>query len=320
MEDTKDLFKHIAVSVALPELFYNFRVFNRKSNEEIFPLVSKYEEKYFINGWKIDNWQFDRMIKIYENLSNKKLMKITFEELLERLENKHFENVDVFAKKIYDLIINDYIHLSDFYDEENYLCVNLERFNSNEMDWVKLKEVVSMVTITLDNLLTTYLINPPSRKIKINIKGLEKLKFDDNTKNKIKNYIRYYSYLTSIKLNKERENTSDIFEISDFSEEELNMCFLKSEIKLYGLRNEINFCFNPEIIETESFENEIEEIQDTDFYPFSSETNQIEKMAPLVKGIKTTKDICPMCSSKDIIYEAGCMCCLSCGWSACTIS
>ena len=59
MEDTKDLFKHIAVSVALPELFYNFRVFNRKSNEEIFPLVSKYEEKYFINGWKIDNWQFD---------------------------------------------------------------------------------------------------------------------------------------------------------------------------------------------------------------------------------------------------------------------
>lgn len=324
-----DLFKHIAISAALPEIFHNFRVFTFENiqNNSFCPEIYL-EKEYYLNGWKMDKWHIERMKKIYEHYNEKGNMKINLEEIFERLENKHFTVADIFAKKVYDLVVDGYIVFYDVYNEENYLNICLDRFVGEEgFDWKGFGEIVSIVTIILDNLLTTYLVNSPSRQIKLNFINLDKINLNENEILKLKEYIEYYSLKTSVKLAKERGKFFDsiIFDIE--KKDEFNWNVLISEIKINGLRNEIVFSIkqNVEIVdvdvENESIESEPE--SEMDYYfsrPKKLKTIDDDDMAPVIKGMKGAKEMCPVCFSYNVTYEAGVMCCNDCGWSACTIS
>jgi hypothetical protein len=339
---SKDLVNHISVSVAIPEMFYDFRVFSKKNDyvkeeKELNEEISKYKEinEFYLNGNEITLWHFERIVKIYKELSLKGNLKSDLSEILERLKNNHFEKAELFVKEIKDLIMDEKIIFSEIYDEEDYVSLNLEGFvEENEFDWEEFGECVSIVTITLDNLLTTYLINPSSRKIKLNIinfeNAIEKLNLKENEiekfKYKLNDYSLYFSHKTSLKLSKERGSSSDIKESIFPNDDDLfNWNLLKTEIKLNGLRNEIEICLNEliKIIEkTEVLEKE-EINPELDYYfskPKKLPMIEEEEMAPIIKGMQGAKEMCPICFSLNIGYISGCMRCNDCGWSACSLS
>jgi len=116
IETPSDLFKRVAISIAIPEIFYDSRVFVKRGTpkrldeveleiKKYLDNLDEYDGKYFLNGWKINKWHFERIIFIYKELALKGNMKINFDEILERLENRHFEKADLFANDIYNLIV-----------------------------------------------------------------------------------------------------------------------------------------------------------------------------------------------------------------------
>ena len=316
-----DLFKHIALSVALPELFYSFRVYT-KDNFESENVNSYSYEEIFLNNLKIDKLHFDKIVKMYNLFSHEGNVKISFEELIERMKNKHFENVDNFVKVVYDLIIDNYIIFSEVYNEENYVSINLERFVvEGKFDWEKFGEVVSIVTIILDNLLTTYFVPTPSRQINLNFIGLEKINLNENEIKKLNEYIHFYTIKTSMDLAKQRGKNTLPISLDFEKTNEFNWNVLISEVKMNGLRNEILFSIKKiEIVEVESELMEPE--HEMDYYfsrPKKLKTIDDEDLAPVIKGMKGAKEMCPVCFSYNVTYEAGVMCCNDCGWSACSL-
>jgi len=322
--NSEDLFRHIAVSASLPEIFHNFRVFTFDGiKTNTFSFIT--HKEYFLNGWKIDNWLFERMRKIYESYNANGNLKLNFEEILQRLENNHFVSADKFAQKVYDLINEKYIVLSEVYNEENYVSVDLEKFFVDGVfEWERFGEVVSIVTIILDNLLTTYQVDSPTRPINFNLINSEKLNFSENEIKKLNEFTWYYSLKTSLHLSKERGKFNS--HITDFEKTDLfNWNVLMSDIKIYCLRNEINFTIktNPIVSIVQIVEDKSEIENEMDYYysrPKKLKLIEDDEMAPLIKGVKGAKEMCPVCFGYNVTYEAGVMCCGDCGWSACSIS
>lgn len=291
-----------AISAAIPEIFYNFRVFS--FNESVNKNSKINEGEYNLNGWKIDKWHFDKMNKIYNELNEKGNMKVEFEEVLERLSNRQFDYAEKLGKKIYDLIEGEYLIFGEVYNEEEYLSVDVERVY-NKWGWEGIGEIVSIVTITLDNLHSTYQTNSPTRPINFNLINLNKLNFTEEEIKKLNSYVWYYALKTSLNLSKERGKNNINLNLNFEKTDYFNWDILIKNIKIYGIRNQINFYLKEKFTYTK---------------PPKLEMIEEDEMAPIIKGVRGAKEMCPVCSSLNVKYDMGLPYCEDCGWSTCSFN
>ncbi|MEM0437676.1 MAG: adenosylcobalamin-dependent ribonucleoside-diphosphate reductase [Candidatus Micrarchaeia archaeon] len=117
-ETPAQLFQRVAVAMALPEVFYDPRVFSKEAKYEVrredadielgaySSKLDNYDCKYSLNGWPINKWHFERMIALYSELAAEGRMRVPFKRLLEMLEAREFRKAEEVAQQVFDLMVN----------------------------------------------------------------------------------------------------------------------------------------------------------------------------------------------------------------------
>ncbi|MEM3364631.1 MAG: adenosylcobalamin-dependent ribonucleoside-diphosphate reductase [Candidatus Micrarchaeia archaeon] len=116
VETPKQMFQRVALAMSLPEIFYDTRVYSkepkfiiRKEDADIelaeyAQRLDDYDNKYSLNGYKINKWNFSRMIALYRELAQEGRMKIRFTEVLKMLERGEFTRAAMIAQRAFDLM------------------------------------------------------------------------------------------------------------------------------------------------------------------------------------------------------------------------
>ncbi|MCX8199957.1 MAG: adenosylcobalamin-dependent ribonucleoside-diphosphate reductase [Candidatus Micrarchaeota archaeon] len=115
-ETPKQMFQRVALAMSLPEIFYDTRVYSkepkfiiRKEDADIelagyAQRLDDYDNRYSLNGYKINKWNFSRMIALYRELAQEGRMKVSFAEILKMLESGEFTRAAAVAQRAFDLM------------------------------------------------------------------------------------------------------------------------------------------------------------------------------------------------------------------------
>ncbi|MFQ5940464.1 MAG: adenosylcobalamin-dependent ribonucleoside-diphosphate reductase [Nitrososphaerales archaeon] len=110
VETPKQLFERVAITVALPDLMRDQRIFGlragvKQSIEEISEYLQRIDEldkKYKIGPYILNKWHMESLIMIYKDLSGQGQMKVTIPELLQMFEedkfNEYAQRIDEYNK------------------------------------------------------------------------------------------------------------------------------------------------------------------------------------------------------------------------------
>jgi len=117
IETPKQLFQRVAVAMALPEVFYDPRVYTKKAEfiikkedadielSEYVQRIDEYDNRYTLNGYKINKWNFSRFVAFYRELAHEGRMKVKFSEILKMLEKGEFTTAAAVAQRAFDLMV-----------------------------------------------------------------------------------------------------------------------------------------------------------------------------------------------------------------------
>ena len=104
IETPKQLFTRVAVHAALPDLFYDARVFDIKAQqpvnmiEDFKPAV--HEEQHGIGRYKLNRYHLEALKRMYDRFNRNKQMKATWSKLFEMIKKGEFDsyekNIDSF--------------------------------------------------------------------------------------------------------------------------------------------------------------------------------------------------------------------------------
>ncbi|MEM2759299.1 MAG: adenosylcobalamin-dependent ribonucleoside-diphosphate reductase [Nitrososphaerales archaeon] len=105
IESPKELFERIAITITIPDLMRDARIFGLKAGvkqniEEIteyMQRIDEFDKKYKIGSYVLNKWHVETMLTIYKDLSGQGQMKVTATELLQMLGEGKF---DEYAKRV----------------------------------------------------------------------------------------------------------------------------------------------------------------------------------------------------------------------------
>ncbi|MFQ5920393.1 MAG: adenosylcobalamin-dependent ribonucleoside-diphosphate reductase [Nitrososphaerales archaeon] len=115
IESPKQLFERVAVTVAIPDVMRDQRIFGLNAGvkqdvlEELADYMNRIEEldkKYKIGPYALNKWHLESLLRLYKDLSGQGQMKVGIGELLQMFEDGAF---DAYAKRVeeyYQLMTN----------------------------------------------------------------------------------------------------------------------------------------------------------------------------------------------------------------------
>ncbi|MGC9057561.1 MAG: adenosylcobalamin-dependent ribonucleoside-diphosphate reductase [Candidatus Micrarchaeia archaeon] len=112
IQTPKELFQSVAVTMAIPEIFYDEKVYDKsgrsakKKAGDKYKDIEKFDGKFSINGWPINKWNFERLIALYNELGQEGKVKISIEKLLAMLEKKMFMKAETVAMEAYEKMVS----------------------------------------------------------------------------------------------------------------------------------------------------------------------------------------------------------------------
>ncbi|MBW2975971.1 adenosylcobalamin-dependent ribonucleoside-diphosphate reductase [Candidatus Woesearchaeota archaeon] len=108
-ESPKQLFTRVALHSAIPDIFYDEKVYDINGEQSIFSLeefkASDYEDKFSIGKYKLNQYHMEGLRRIYERYNTEKKIKVSWEQLLELLEQGYFNKYEAVAENFYNLMV-----------------------------------------------------------------------------------------------------------------------------------------------------------------------------------------------------------------------
>ena len=115
VEHLKELFQRVAVTMALPELLYDSRIYDKNGNYNIPITISKYlgdldvwDNKLKIGKYTLTKWHLERLASAYEEHANKGKMKVGFDELISSIQNGTFDKYEKKFDEFFDLMTKQF--------------------------------------------------------------------------------------------------------------------------------------------------------------------------------------------------------------------
>ncbi len=105
IESPKQLFKRVALTIALGEFIYQPDIYDKEGKQEKKEI--KEEEKkpveFLVGDYYFNKYHYERLLAAYQEMNEQGKMKVSFSELLEKLKDGRLEKI---ANEYYDLMVN----------------------------------------------------------------------------------------------------------------------------------------------------------------------------------------------------------------------
>jgi len=115
VESIKELFERVAIHVAIVDVMYDKEFFGKvnlskeeieerlKEVEEFKAKIDEFDKKLSIGKYKLNKWHFEGLLRVYERLLRKGLMKKSVREIIKDIEEKKMDK--------YEKNVEDYFYL-----------------------------------------------------------------------------------------------------------------------------------------------------------------------------------------------------------------
>ncbi|MBC7095035.1 adenosylcobalamin-dependent ribonucleoside-diphosphate reductase, partial [Thermococcus sp.] len=114
VETPKELFERVAILAAIPDLLYDERMFSKEGTyiqdlkrvEYYLQNFENFDSIYTIGRFKLNKYQFERMVNLYRELAEKGKMKVSIDEFLNMLKNGEFDKYEGVIEEFFNLMVN----------------------------------------------------------------------------------------------------------------------------------------------------------------------------------------------------------------------
>ena len=113
IESPRELFQRVAITMVLPEILYDDRVYSKEGKYKPHITVASYlsnldalDKKIRIGKYVLTKWHLERFIAAYEELANEGKMKVGFDELIAMIKSGAFDDYEKLADRYFDLMVN----------------------------------------------------------------------------------------------------------------------------------------------------------------------------------------------------------------------
>ncbi len=110
IETPKQLFTRIALNVTIPNLFYDTKVFDKKSKQKIHPEENfdpvKFEGKIGIGKYKFNRYHIGAVKRLYDRFNNQKQMKVSWIQFFDMLKSGKLDNHEKEMEQFFDVMVS----------------------------------------------------------------------------------------------------------------------------------------------------------------------------------------------------------------------
>ena len=108
IETPKELFTRVATHAALPDLFYDARVFDINANQPVNETESfnptANEDKYGIGEYKLNQYHLEALKRMYDRFNGNKQMKVAWSKFLDMIKEGEFDSYEKNVEQLYNLM------------------------------------------------------------------------------------------------------------------------------------------------------------------------------------------------------------------------
>ena len=108
-ETPKELFTRVAVHAAIPDIFYDKKVYDINAGQKTFELeyfdASEHENEFSIGKYKLNQYHVEGLRRIFERYNKENKMMVSWSQLLELLEQGYFNKYEGNIEELYNLMV-----------------------------------------------------------------------------------------------------------------------------------------------------------------------------------------------------------------------
>jgi ribonucleoside-diphosphate reductase alpha chain len=108
IETPKQLFTRVAVHSAIPDIFYDDKIYDINAGQNTFELEDfdqkEHDNKFSIGKYKLNQYHLEGVRRVYERYNKEKKMQVSWSQLLELFEEKYFDKYEVSVDEFYNLM------------------------------------------------------------------------------------------------------------------------------------------------------------------------------------------------------------------------
>ena len=109
IESPKQLFTRVAVHSAIPDIFYDEKVYDINSGQNVFELekfkATEYDNKFSIGKYKLNQYHIEGARRIYGRYNKQRKMMVSWSQFLELLEQGYFNKYEKSIDEFYNLMV-----------------------------------------------------------------------------------------------------------------------------------------------------------------------------------------------------------------------
>ena len=110
IESPKELFSRVATNVAIPSLFYDSKIYQKRGGSKEHKLEDfdyiKNENKYSIGKYKLNQFHLEAIHRIYKRFSQNRKVKVSFSGFLGLLKKGYFDKYESEINAYFDLMVS----------------------------------------------------------------------------------------------------------------------------------------------------------------------------------------------------------------------
>lgn len=107
-ETPNQLFTRVAVHSAIPDIFYDEKVYDINAGQNTFEVEAfdqkQYDGRFSIGNYKLNQFHMEGVRRIYERYNNEKKMQVSWSQLLELFEEKYFDKYESNIDEFYNMM------------------------------------------------------------------------------------------------------------------------------------------------------------------------------------------------------------------------
>src|SRR3989338_1736369 len=108
-ETPKELFTRVAVHAAIPDIFYDKKVYDINAGQKTFELeyfdASEHENEFSIGKYKLNQYHVEGLRRIFERYNKENNMVVSWSQLLELLERGYFNKYEGNIEELYNFFV-----------------------------------------------------------------------------------------------------------------------------------------------------------------------------------------------------------------------
>lgn len=110
IESPKQLFERVATHSALPSLFYDAKVFQKRGGGKEHKIeefdYKKFEGKFAIGKYKLNQFHLEGLHRLYSKFAGKHQMKVSWSGLLDLIKKGYFDKYEAEISEYFELMVN----------------------------------------------------------------------------------------------------------------------------------------------------------------------------------------------------------------------